>query len=122
MSERSIGRDRTRELQPHEARLLVALAQRIGGDIGRQLANDVAHANAREISSLVTGFEIDGYERGSYRGQHPFPFEAIVTNHIGEAVWITVFADDQNRLLELLAAPGKSGSGDWSKHERVEFI
>ncbi len=111
-----------RNLQPYEARLLVALAQRIGGDIGRQLADDVAHADALDVSPFVTAFAIEGYERGPYRGQHPFPFEAIVTSHIGEAVWITVFADDRNRLLELLVAPGKGGAVDWSKYEHIEFV
>jgi hypothetical protein len=46
-------------------------------------------------------FQIAGYVRPSYRGQHAYPVEAVVTDEDGAQVTVCLYADHQDRLLEL---------------------
>ena len=89
-------------LDPEELKLIEGIAQRLGGDAGEKLRADVANAVAdRAAGPAVVRFTILGYDRPAYEGQHSCPVEAIVSDHQGEDIWITLFMDGNDRMLEL---------------------
>jgi hypothetical protein len=46
-------------------------------------------------------FEIPGYERPEYQGQHAYPVEARVQDADRTEMSLVLYADEQDRILEL---------------------
>lgn len=67
------------------------------------LLNDIERCAVVEETeggeSLV--FAIDGYCRPPYVGQHPYPTEGSVIDEDGEKLSVVLYADQQDRLLEM---------------------
>lgn len=75
------------------------LPQERGGGLIDDLRVAVVKREA-ENGGLVE-FEISGYERPLYKGQHSFGTEGRVSDVDGADVWMTLYADGNDRLLEL---------------------
>lgn len=56
-------------------------------------------ARGADASRLM--FELAGYSRPPYHGQHAYPVEGTVFDQDGAEVSVYVYADENNRLLEL---------------------
>lgn len=88
----------------HEEKLLItSFASRLGEDERQQLLEDVTKATAASAThdgSRVV-FEIAGYERPHYRGQHLFGVEGRMFDKDGTELSVMLHADENGRLLEL---------------------
>jgi hypothetical protein len=101
----------TRPLTHDERRLIVDIANKLGGMEGTQLLADVENATASPATpdgSRVT-FEIAGYVRPKYRGQHPYRVEGLMLDGDGAELSVVLHADENGRLLELEFIRGAEG-------------
>jgi hypothetical protein len=99
-----------RQLSEAETSVLTLLGNEIDPDSVRvQFLLDLEHCLVTEGSddgSRVL-FHIEGYERPPYRGQHAFrgkdgfPIEGCVVDGDGAEIDVSIFADKNDRLLEL---------------------
>jgi hypothetical protein len=91
----------------------------------RQLLTDLANCTVQEAvpDGSRLRFEVPGYERPTYRGQHGFrgkdgfPVEGTMKDIDGIEMDVYLFADENNRLLELELnkhAPSPVIRPDWS--------
>lgn len=64
-------------------------------DLEKSLANPVVPDGSRTL------FEITGYDRPVYRGQHLFPLEGHMLDEDGIELTVLLHADENGRLLEL---------------------
>jgi hypothetical protein len=79
------------------------VAQRLPPAQRDLLLTDMANATAEDASAggARVVFTIRGYERPTYRGQHPFPVEGRVLDRDGAELSVLLHADENGRLLEL---------------------
>ena len=108
----------TRPLTLEETSLITKIAERLGDVEGRKLTADMQNARAQALaddgSRIV--FEIAGYERPPYRGQHPFGVEGKMLDDDGTELSVLLHADENGRLLELEFirwGPGPLISPNW---------
>lgn len=101
-----------RPLTSEEKALIVGFASKLGDDQRTQLLEDLGRASANlgtpDGSRVV--FEIAGYMRPIYCGQHPFSVEGRMLDSDGIELSVVLYADENNRLLELEFI--RWGSGD----------
>ena len=94
-----------RALTDTEKLLITRIAAMLSGDVRRQtLLDDMAGATAEVFATegaLRIVFYIKGYERPPYRGQHSFGVEGKLNDSDGELLTTDLFADENDRLLEL---------------------
>lgn len=86
-----------------EKRLITKVAKTLGGAEGAQLLEDLPRttvASATSDGSRVE-FEIAGYTRPVYRGQHPFGIEGKMLDRDGTELSVLLHADENGRLYEL---------------------
>ena len=108
-----------RDLTSSEKNLIRSIALRLPNEEGSQLLLDMAQATAVSIpcdGSRVI-FNISGYQRPAYRGQHPFPVEGKVRDQDGSELSVLLYADENGRLLELELVRFDEGDviePDWS--------
>lgn len=92
-----------RRLTDHEYSALIELSKRLGSDQQKQLLDDLKKCTVEEAtkdgSRLL--FSIDGYDRPPYKGQHAYPVEGTVTDSDGAELSVSLYADENNRVLEL---------------------
>ncbi|PKM14197.1 MAG: hypothetical protein CVV12_15255 [Gammaproteobacteria bacterium HGW-Gammaproteobacteria-2] len=93
----------SRPLTEAEKGVIRAVAERLPPDRQRQLLVDLERAAARPATSdsARVCFEIAGYERPPYRGQHSFGVEGELLDKDGAKLAFDLFADENDRLLEL---------------------
>lgn len=79
------------------------MASKLDQDAKAKLREDL-----RDVRAIVDAdrphlivFEVAGYERPPYHGQHPYPVEARVDDLDGAELTLVLYADECNRLLEL---------------------
>jgi hypothetical protein len=92
-----------RSLTDEEKALIVNFASGLGEDERAQLLRDLQNASAASATpdgSRVV-FDIAGYERPPYRGQHPFGVEGRMLDSDGTDLSVLLHADENGRLLEL---------------------
>lgn len=92
-----------RPLTSNEKHVIRSFAQRLPDRERDQLLADCDNALAETVThdgSRVT-FSIVGYQRPSYRGQHPFAVEGKVADLDGAELSVLLHADEHGRLLEL---------------------
>ena len=80
------------------------------------MASATADVFATE-GALRIVFCINGYDRPPYRGQHSFGVEGKVNDSDGQLLMIDLFADQNDRLLELEIvryADGPIKGPDWA--------
>lgn len=92
-----------RKLTSDERRVIQELALRLPTEKRNQLLTDMERATAESVpgNSARILFTIAGYERPSYRGQHPFHVEGTVQDRDGNELSVLLHADENGRLLEL---------------------
>jgi len=111
-----------RPLTAEERSLVRRIADRLGGDEGAQLRADLENATARAViaDGSIVEFDISGYERPAWRGQHPFRVEGTMVDRDGAELEVVLHADENGRLLELEIIrydPGDLIAPDWSTLE-----
>lgn len=65
----------------------------------RDIENCGVSSQTEDDSRLL--FELRGYVRPEYKGQHAYPVEGVVKDADGAELTVCVYADHQDRLLEL---------------------
>jgi hypothetical protein len=92
-----------RTLTPQEQDVLFQFGASMPEEQRRRFLHDLE--NCRVAEQGVNGsrliFELTGYSRPSYRGQHAYPVEGTVLDYDGTDVSVYVYADENDRLLEL---------------------
>lgn len=91
------------DLTGNERHVIREIAVRLSGNSREQLLADLelATVSSRNRDGSRVGFQIGGYSRPTYRGQHPFPVEARVRDSDGSELSVILYADEHGRLLEL---------------------
>jgi hypothetical protein len=109
-----------RPLTDIEKSVISQIAARLPeGPRRQQLMADMENATAEpatEDGSRIV-FHIRGYQRPKYEGQHSFGVEGKVRDQDGTQISIDLYADQNDRLLELEVlreAPGNIISPDWA--------
>ncbi|MET3109526.1 hypothetical protein AAKU67_004495 [Oxalobacteraceae bacterium GrIS 2.11] len=92
-----------RELSENEKNLISIFAQKLPSEEKEQLLVDTSNAMAKEVTEdgSVVRFEISGYQRPPYRGQHLFRVEGKMLDSDSVELSVLLYADENNRLLEL---------------------
>jgi hypothetical protein len=92
-----------RPLSDAETRVIKQVAEKLTPDRRQQLLTDMAHASAIEATEdgARVQFEIPGYQRPPYRGQHSFGVSGELLDEDGTKLSFDLFADENDRLLEL---------------------
>lgn len=92
-----------RPLTQEERDLIARIAERLGGSEGKRLLADLESASATTATADGSRilFEISGYERPPYRGQHPYGVEGKMLDRDGTELSVLLHADENGRLLEL---------------------
>jgi hypothetical protein len=113
-----------RPLSSHERELIERIARQLGGSEGDQLLADLRNARALPATADDSRilFEISGYDRPAYRGQHPYRVEGRMLDRDGAEVTVLLHADANDRLLELELirwAVGSLISPDWESLKLV---
>jgi hypothetical protein len=92
-----------RPLTYEERTLLANFASKLEERQRKQLLEDLKHASAepRTPDGSRILFAISGYERPPYLGQHLFPIEGTMLDYDGNELSVLLYADENNRLLEL---------------------
>ncbi|GAA4345101.1 hypothetical protein GCM10023165_28830 [Variovorax defluvii] len=92
-----------RPLTHEECALIAAFADKLDESERTQLLDDLKLSTASEAthdgSRIV--FDITGYERPQYRGQHLFNIEGKMLDSDGAELSVLLHADENGRLLEL---------------------
>jgi hypothetical protein len=92
-----------RALTEAERLVIARIAERLSEDRRNQLLVDMANATAEpagESGSRIM-FDITGYSRPLYKGQHSFGVEGRLLDKDGAKVALDLYADENDRLLEL---------------------
>lgn len=92
-----------RKLSEAEHRALIKMANQLPDVEMEMLVSDLKRC--RVIADTKDGsrflFLIDGYPRPAYLGQHAYPTEGVVKDVDGADLTVCIYADHQDRLLEL---------------------
>jgi hypothetical protein len=92
-----------RPLTKGERVLIAHIGTKLGGSEGAQLLADLENASAvsaTEDSSRIQ-FNIAGYVRPPYKGQHPYGIEGKMLDEDGADLTVLLHADENGRLFEL---------------------
>ncbi|WP_372237539.1 DUF6984 family protein [Pseudomonas sp. Hp2] len=92
-----------RPLNNHERTLIWRVANRLPEAQRDQLCADLSNASVSSESEdrSRVSFDIAGYCRPAYSGQHPYPVEIRVLDVDNVELTLLLHADEQDRLLEL---------------------
>jgi hypothetical protein len=111
-----------RPLSEDERDLISRIAEKLGNRERMQLLADLK--NARAYSGVADNsrifFEISGYQRPPYCGQHPYGVEGKLLDKDGVELSVLLHADENGRLFELEFIRWGEGtliSPDWSTLE-----
>ncbi|AWF81251.1 hypothetical protein BTJ40_10715 [Microbulbifer sp. A4B17] len=90
-------------LSDNEKNLILAISSQLNRKNGDQLRADLKNARveSRTSDGSRVSFDILGYERPQYRGQHPYEVEGKLTDEDGGELSVLLYADENDRLLEL---------------------
>jgi hypothetical protein len=104
-----------RNLSDLERDILSAFSGKLEGDLKIQFLDDLRNLivkSGKSGDSRVV-FEIKGYKRPPYKGQHAFPVEGKMLDKDGVEIMVAVYADENERILELELVK-------WSTDELIE--
>lgn len=110
----------TRPVSKEERAFIALVAEKLSQNSLRlQLLSDIDVATAEDVTSDGSRvmFHLAGYHRPPYRGQHSFGVEGSIEDSDGTQISIDLFADQNDRLLELEFIrhdQGKILSPNWS--------
>jgi hypothetical protein len=92
-----------RTLSPAEREALIKLSAGMDAKAREQFLRDIETASVTSATadgSRLT-FYLKDYERPKYRGQHAYPVEGQVKDADGSTLTVALYADHNDRLLEL---------------------
>lgn len=92
-----------RPVKMEERTLIQRIADRLDHDSRKRLLADVDAASAKAMNddgSLIQ-FDITGYNRPTYQGQHTYSAEGRMLDADGAEISVMLYADENNRLFEL---------------------
>jgi hypothetical protein len=92
-----------RSLTNEERELIARISEKLDGSEGARLLSDLENASAvpaTEDGSRIQ-FDISGYDRPPYKGQHPFDVEGRMLDQDGAEISVLLHADENGRLFEL---------------------
>ncbi|WP_420992506.1 DUF6984 family protein [Cupriavidus sp. 30B13] len=92
-----------RQLTHEEQMLIMEFARKLEEGARQRLLEDLRSAATTSVApdgSRVV-FEISGYERPPYRGQHPIGVEGRMLDGDGVDLSVLLYADENDHLLEL---------------------
>lgn len=83
--------------------MITRIADELNAKDRVQLLSDLENARATEVTGDGSRIEfaILGYQRPPYRGQHSYPASGRMLDRDGEELSVTLYADENGRLLEL---------------------
>jgi len=93
-----------RALTEAENLVISRIAEKLADENRRkQLLSDMANATAEPggINGSRIVFDIAGYQRPVYRGQHSFGVAGSMIDKDGAPITLDLYADENDRLLEL---------------------
>jgi hypothetical protein len=92
-----------RLLSDTEKKVISRVAENLPEGQRRQLLDDLANASAESATpdGARTVFDISGYDRPLYQGQHSFGIEGELLDKDGANISFDLYADENGRLLEL---------------------
>jgi hypothetical protein len=92
-----------RYLREEERQLLLAFAGKLINQDKAQLIEDINNASVKSVADDGARilFDVNGYDRPTYGGQHSIPLEGRVLDADGTEMSVCVYADENDRLLEL---------------------
>lgn len=94
-----------RNLTDAEKNVILDIARRLPtGKMRDQLLSDVANVTAYNEDTVGASrvlFNISGYQRPPYRGQHSFGVAGRMADRDGAQIDLDLYADENDRLLEL---------------------
>lgn len=92
-----------RPLTPVERKIVGAIIDKL--PMVQRVLIDIDVARSKVIDVAGDGsrleFAIEGYERPLATGQHPFPIEGTMKDSDGADLYVTLYADKNDRLFEL---------------------
>ncbi len=94
----------TRPLSVTENKAILKLIKGLNSEDQSQITVDLENCTVDEIRSggaRRLTFNINGYERPSYHGQHGYFVEGTVNDTDGVKITVYLYADENHRLLEL---------------------
>jgi len=110
----------TKQALTGDEKLVISrIAEMLPGNKRLQLMADMenAIAEARDDDGSRVVFQIIGYQRPPYKGQHSFGIAGKLSDKDGTELWLDLYADENDRLLELeiiRPGPGRILGPDWS--------
>jgi hypothetical protein len=92
-----------RSLTEIEKSIIRQIAERLPFNKQHQLLDDLSRSQAEPVTpdGARIVFHISGYQRPPYRGQHSFGVEGELQDKDGAKLSLDLFADENDRLLEL---------------------
>lgn len=92
-----------RSLNNYERAVVQALANMLPSQERDTLLQDLQHCQVESLTSDGSrlGFNLEGYARPSYVGQHPYSCEGRALDSDDQEVTVCLYADQNDRLLEL---------------------
>ena len=92
-----------RSLTQIEKSIIRQIAERLPSNKQHQLLDDLSRSQAEPVTPDEARiiFHISGYQRPPYRGQHSFGVEGELHDKDGTKLTLDLFADENDRLLEL---------------------
>jgi hypothetical protein len=113
-----------RRLNANEAALVTGLVANLDEATRSQAMKDLANAAAvpvTEDNSRIV-FDITGYARPAYHGQHAIGREAKMRDRDDAALSIVLYADENGRLLELEFIRWAGGALQGPNWGTLEFV
>lgn len=92
-----------RVLTSQEQDILMQFADRLPDELRLCLLRDLKGCQVEEKGENGSRleFQLMGYERPPYHGQHAYPVEGVMLDQDGAEVSVYVYADENDRLIEL---------------------
>lgn len=108
-----------RSLTDAEELVIRRVAEKLSEERQLRLLDDLAHATAEPATpdGARVVFDISGYQRPPYRGQHSLGVEGELLDKDGAKLSFDLFADENDRLLEMELIRWGEGNlidPDWS--------
>jgi hypothetical protein len=91
------------DLSQEERGAIARIAEHLSISEQKQVLDDLDSSTVVLVHAdrSLIAFDLPGYERPQYRGQHPFSAEGVVEDADGTAIDVILHADVNGRLLEL---------------------
>jgi len=101
-----------RPLSSSEIYLIESLIVNLDNETKNIVTQDACNSDVnlkKTGAGWIYEFNIRGYSRPVYRGQHGYPVEGVMSDVDGAKINVYLYADENNKLLELELIRGEDG-------------